>query len=179
MGRCAQLTVLSGHRSNPLIVCAGACPGTSPSGFGIMTRGLDPQRRGRIVALQSATGSLGGSIGYAVGGLVVQYTGWRTLFWAPLPVLTSIWLASLILLPPDDAVTTPRGNTNGRSPRADSVHFAPCHAAYSKPSPCISRAAASLTHGSVLRRPRARSLQSLMWQAPSCLRCFWASCCWV
>jgi MFS family permease len=100
--------------------------GTSPSGFGIMTRGLDPQRRGRIVALQSATGSLGGSIGYAVGGLVVQYTGWRTLFWAPLPVLTSIWLASLVLLPPDDTVTTPRtgSNTGGLTPRSDQVRLA-------------------------------------------------------
>ena len=80
-----------------------------------MTRGLDPQRRGRIVALQSATGSLGGSIGYAVGGLVVQYTGWRTLFWGPLPVLTAIWVASLLLLPPDDAVTTPRTGGDGKS----------------------------------------------------------------
>jgi|EP01047_Picozoa_sp_COSAG01_P017133 hypothetical protein len=89
--------------------------GTSPAGFGIMTRGLDPQRRGRIVALQSATGSLGGSIGYAVGGLVVQYTGWRTLFWAPLPMLVCIWLASLLVLPPDGAaVTTPRAGSAGK-----------------------------------------------------------------
>ena len=120
------------QRLTLLIVCAGAgClrgAGTSPAGFGIMTRGLDPQRRGRIVALQSATGSLGGSIGYAVGGLVVQYTSWRTLFSAPLPILSCIWLASLALLPPDDAVTTPRtsspssrnapgGATNGKPVR--------------------------------------------------------------
>ena len=85
--------------------------GTSPSGFGIMTRGLDPQRRGRIVALQSATGSLGGSIGYALGGLVVQHVGWRYLFSVPLPVLGLIWLASLLILPPDDTeATTPRSS---------------------------------------------------------------------
>jgi MFS family permease len=147
-----------------------------------MTRGLDPQRRGRIVALQSATGSLGGSIGYAVGGLVVQYTGWRTLFWAPLPVLTCIWLASLFLLPPDDAVKTPRGDTNGRSPRMETVRFTPCHAAYSKPtsSPYIGELNTRIgLRAAIFRRPRVRNSQSLMWQVPSCLRCFWASCCWV
>jgi MFS family permease len=85
--------------------------GTSPAGFGIMTRGLDPQRRGRIVALQSATGSLGGSIGYALGGLVVQHVGWRYLFSVPLPVLCCIWLASLLLLPPDDAADSPASST--------------------------------------------------------------------
>ena len=102
--------------------------GTSPAGFGIMTRGLDAQRRGRIVALQSATGSLGGSIGYAVGGLVVQHVGWRYLFSLPLPVLCCIWLASLLILPPDEAAeAAPRSNDrlgNGggvsKAPQAES-----------------------------------------------------------
>ena len=75
---------------------------TSPAGFGIMSRGLPPKQRGRIVAYQSATGSLGGSIGYVLGGLVVSNFGWRYLFSAPLPVLAAVWCASLFVLPADE-----------------------------------------------------------------------------
>ena len=46
---------------------AGA--GVGPTGFGIMCRDASPQQRGVIVAMQTATGTLGGSMGIALGGM--------------------------------------------------------------------------------------------------------------
>ena len=83
---------------------------TGPAGFGLMAQGLDPATRGVASALQTATGTLGSSIGIGVGGIITQYLGWRWLFKLPIIPMFVGWLLSLFVLPCSEEPGTPKGS---------------------------------------------------------------------
>ena len=83
---------------------------TGPAGFGLMAQGLDPAARGVASALQTATGTLGSSIGIGVGGIITQYLGWRWLFKLPILPMFACWLLSLFVLPCSEEPGTPKGS---------------------------------------------------------------------
>ena len=75
--------------------------GCGPAGFAIMAQGLMASRRGIISAWQQTTGMFGGSIGTALGGIMISVMGWRAVFFATMIPITTIWLLNFLILPQD------------------------------------------------------------------------------
>ena len=82
---------------------------TGPAGFGILASTLERSQRGVASSLQTATGTLGSSIGVALGGLLMDLGSWRLIFILPILPLFSVFLLSLLVLPLDGGSSgTPR-----------------------------------------------------------------------
>jgi MFS family permease len=75
----------------------GAGAGLFPVGFGIVRDVLPAARRGQAIGVLAALGGLGGGIGPAVGGGLVELGSYSTIFWVGLlvgilPALSAPWL---------------------------------------------------------------------------------------
>ena len=82
---------------------------TGPAGFGILASTLERSQRGVASSLQTATGTLGSSIGVAAGGLLMDVGSWRLIFWLPILPLSAMFIVSFFILPLDDGnSSTPR-----------------------------------------------------------------------
>jgi EmrB/QacA subfamily drug resistance transporter len=63
------------------------------TGIAILTSVIPPQARGRALGISTAATYLGLSLGPVAGGFMTQHWGWRSVFWAMIPMcLAVLWL---------------------------------------------------------------------------------------
>lgn len=64
----------------------------------IVTSVFEPQERGRALGINVAATYLGLSLGPVAGGALVQYAGWRSVFWVQIPVALVVILLVILRL---------------------------------------------------------------------------------
>lgn len=67
----------------------------------IITATFPPQERGRALGLTGTVVALGNLSGPALGGLLIGFTSWRSIFWINIPIGILGFLAAQIVLPED------------------------------------------------------------------------------
>ncbi|WP_434510205.1 MFS transporter [Desulfitobacterium sp. AusDCA] len=67
----------------------------------IITANFPPQERGRALGLTGTVVALGNLSGPAIGGLLIGFTSWRSIFYVNLPIGIIGYLAAQIVLPED------------------------------------------------------------------------------
>ena len=100
-----------------LLLVARVGTGVSQAGvfspaLALMTRGLDPARRGAIASRIQAADTLGSSFGMLVGGIAIDHVDWRWIFLAPAPLMTLACLASFWAVPARAAQTGSTGDVS-------------------------------------------------------------------
>jgi MFS family permease len=119
-----------------------------PASLGLLLAEFPPERRQAAIGLWSATGALAAGAGSVLGGLAVDWVGWRALFCINLPIgLWLLWRGRTLLV----------GEQRGGRPPAPSPavsvtlgrHCAStcCAVGRSRPPPrCRRRTASRCTH---------------------------------
>jgi EmrB/QacA subfamily drug resistance transporter len=80
---------------------------TAPAGLSIITTSFaEGPVRNKAIAIYTATGATGFSLGLVIGGLFTEI-GWRWVFFLPVPVALLTLLAGLRLVPRDSRVVRP------------------------------------------------------------------------
>jgi EmrB/QacA subfamily drug resistance transporter len=80
---------------------------TAPAGLSIITTSFaEGPIRNKAIAVYTATGATGFSLGLVFGGLLTEI-GWRWVFFLPVPVALATLVAGLWLVPRDPRVTRP------------------------------------------------------------------------
>jgi MFS family permease len=77
----------------------------------LATAGTDTSRR--ALALWSATGAAAGALGYLVGGLLTDSSGWRAVFWVNIPAGLLLLIAIRLVIPPSVTVRAARVDVVG------------------------------------------------------------------
>jgi EmrB/QacA subfamily drug resistance transporter len=77
---------------------------TAPAGLSIITTSFaEGPARNKAIAIYTATGATGFSLGLVFGGLLTEI-GWRWVFFLPAPVALAALVAGIRLVPPDSAI---------------------------------------------------------------------------
>jgi predicted MFS family arabinose efflux permease len=73
----------------------------SPAALSIITSAFQGPQRAKALSAWGAVGGAGAAIGVLVGGVLSQFTDWRTIFYVNLPVAAVLLFASLKGVPAD------------------------------------------------------------------------------
>src|SRR5213596_2752807 len=73
----------------------------SPAALSIITSAFQGPRRAKALSAWGAIGGAGAAIGVLVGGVLTQFTDWRTIFYVNLPVAAALLVAALKVVPAD------------------------------------------------------------------------------
>ena len=81
----------------------------SPAALSIIASAFHGPARGKALAAWGAVGGAGAAIGVLVGGVLTEFTDWRTIFFVNLPVAAVLLVAALKIVPADIAKPRLRG----------------------------------------------------------------------
>jgi MFS family permease len=69
----------------------------------------DGPERDRSLGFWTATGAIGGASGFAIGGVLTEALGWRSLFWLGVPLIVMAIVTAPRVVPPVRAMRGPAG----------------------------------------------------------------------
>ena len=73
----------------------------SPAALAIIMTAFQGQQRAKALAAWGAVGGAGAAIGVLVGGVLTEFSDWRTIFFVNLPVAAALAIAALKIIPAD------------------------------------------------------------------------------
>jgi EmrB/QacA subfamily drug resistance transporter len=73
----------------------------SPAALSIITAAFHGAQRAKALAAWGAVGGAGAAIGVLVGGVLTEFTDWRTIFYVNLPVAAVLFFTSMKVVPAD------------------------------------------------------------------------------
>ena len=73
----------------------------SPAALAIIVAAFDGRQRAKALAAWGAVGGAGAAVGVVVGGVLTEFSDWRTIFYVNLPVAAALAITALKTIPAD------------------------------------------------------------------------------